>query len=210
MCFTLEDTTTRVYGMRGYIIDRSILHVSPALLSKFDSAQIELMPSSTCHGPMRRQPSSFRHSPQKQLEVWWWIKKTFKKTFTVHADGLSISTSTIFYRCLHFSIGFEKYISKSHQVAYRLQVQEAIHQLHVDALQVAIVLRNLRVAEWPPKLLEFRNGIRLFFENIHWLCQSAFENFKKFPNQDLKRAARARQNGARIPLLVARARAARF
>jgi len=52
-----------------------------------------------------------------------------------------------FYRCLHFSIGFEKYISKSHQVAYRLQVQEAIHQLHVDALQVAIVLRNLRVAE---------------------------------------------------------------
>lgn len=95
MCFTLEDTTTRVYGMRGYIIDRSILHVSPALLSKFDSAQIELMPSSTCHG---QWDGNHHHSGThlKSSWVWWWIKKTFKKTFTVHADGLSISTSTIF------------------------------------------------------------------------------------------------------------------
>lgn len=95
MCFTLEDTTTRVYGMRGYIIDRSILHVSPALLSKF-------VCSDRTHAvidvpwPMRRQPSSFRHSPQKQLGVVMDQKKTFKKTFTVHADGLSISSSTIF------------------------------------------------------------------------------------------------------------------
>lgn len=129
--------------------------------------------------PMRRQPSSFRHSPQKQLGVVM-DQKNIQKNIHRACRWIINFDFDHFYRCLHFSIGFEKYISKSHQVAYRLQVQEAIHQLHVDALQVAIVLRNLRVAEWPPKLLEFRNGIRLFFENIHWLCQSAFENFKKF------------------------------